>query len=200
MPKQIVRRDTRRPVHFNADDLPMLIHGGPRAGSSLFTISLIVDLILGGEKVLCLMAFPTARDEFESQLKEARKTEALYDLKEVEGEGLIPQPFVLVKSGEPGLMAEAVRKLPDTKDRIVVISNLDTMLTEELFEAVKNHPKLILSGDVDASPLKDQIAAMSYKTKIIFSQPKIDLGISMKPQEKYVGWMVGKETGPVAAG
>ena len=85
-----------------------------------------------------------------------------------------------------------MQSISDLRERTVLIKNMEEF-DPSVFETVKRFPRVIFSGDVDLCAFKMNLAAMEFKTRIFFSEPKINLGIQMPKLEKYQGFLVTKK-------
>jgi hypothetical protein len=184
--------------NFSKGDLPLLIHGAHKTGASLFSVAVAVQLFLAGKKLLFLTAYPMAREEFIAQIAGSGKEKDVFYL-EREEDIKKSSNFcaVIVKSGDFELCLKAFRKLKDIGDRVVLVKNIESILTEALFFAVKGHDKLILSGDLDGISFAGKIISLEFKSRVFFSKPVINVGLSIPNLEKYVGFMTGRESGPI---
>jgi hypothetical protein len=182
--------------HFSEADLPLLIHGAHKAGASLFSVTVAVQMFLIGKKLLFFTAYPMAREEFMAQIAGSGKEKDVFYL-EREGDIAKASEFcaVIVKSGDSELCLKAFRELSGIKDRVVLVKNIESVLTGALFSAVKGHDKLILSGDLDGVSFAGEITPLGFRSKVFFSKPAVDTGISVPDLEKYVGFMSGRENG-----
>lgn len=196
MTKQIILKETGEIINFTSTDLPMLIHGAHHAGASLFSVSVIANLFLSGEKILFFTAYHMAKEEFTEQIKGSEK-----DIFYVGGPSGIEQAAnfqaIIVKSGDYDLCFQVAKTLPDISDRVIFVKNIESILTKEIFDEIKKYPKIVLSGDLDGVAFKDRFANLPFQTKILFSNSSVDLGVTIPELEKYTGYMYGLEKGLV---
>lgn len=186
----------KKEFHFSEVDLPMLIHGVDKAGASFFSVTVAVQLFLTGVKILFFTAYPMAKEEFMAQIAgSGREKEVFYLEREEDIVKASDFCAVIVKSGDSELCLKAFRTLPDIRDRVVFVKNIESIFTKALFSAVKEHGKLILSGDLDKVGFAGEIIPLIFKSKTFFSKPVIDAGISVPDLGKYVGYMAGREAG-----
>lgn len=186
----------KKEFHFSEADLPLLIHGAHKTGASFFTVTVAVQMFLAGKKLLFFTAYPMAREEFMTQISGSGKEKDVFYLEREEDiEKASDFCTVIVKSGDSELCLKAFRTLPDIKDRVVLVKNIESILTKALFSAVKGHNKLILSGDLDGVGFAGEITPLGFKTKIFFSKPVVDVGVKVPDLEKYVGFMASRENG-----
>ncbi len=199
--KKIIQTETGKALHFTTADLPLLIHGASKDGASLFTIAALADLFLQNNKILYFTAFPMARDEFLHQIEDTEDGNRPFDLiNESETKEASGSQGVIVKSGDTDLFLKSVQNLHDIQERIILIKNIETILTKDVFEIIKNHPLLILSGDFDRCPFLNEITqSIEFKTQIFFSKPTSAVfNASIPATEQYVGYMIGQKTGLVS--
>ncbi|MFA5069826.1 MAG: hypothetical protein WC528_00940 [Patescibacteria group bacterium] len=165
------------------NDLPCLVVYSEKAGGSHFTVTMITDLFLQGKKILFLTAYPMAKDNFLEQIKDFfGKTIYITDKKQLDD-----TPGIIIESGNEELFLEALKLLPDIKERIILIKNME-VFSQTVFDACLDFPNLILSGDIDKCVAKEQIIKKVYKTIVVFSKPQIKLGFEIPALEKYVGY------------
>lgn len=164
---QPVETQTGKRLALKAADWPIAIHGAPKSGASFFTIVLTADLIRRGEKVVFICAQGEAIRSLQTELGLGRPA-AKY--KEVTGEAAVDlkdmQLVTLFKKRGTNLVT-ALRALPDWSERVVVIKNVEEILTPELWAIVRPHKKLILSGDFEKE--KIGIDEKMFTSKILFS-------------------------------
>ncbi len=158
---------TGKRVVLKKNDWPILIHGTPKAGSSFYTVALTAELIRRGEKIVFLCAHADAIKALTTELVvqqpevhdtsvSAKTATALEDM----------QLVTLMRRPNMNLVT-SLRALHDWSERVVVIKNIDEVITPELWAVVKTHQKLCLSGD--ATKMQFEIPIDSFSTMILFS-------------------------------
>lgn len=173
-------------------ELPCLITYCEKVGGSNFSVSFVADLFLQGKKILFLTAYPMAKDNFLEQVK-GNEANIAY----ITDSGQLDQNVqgIILESGNEELFLQAIKKLPDINERIVLIKNME-VFSQAIFDACLNLEKIIFSGNIDTCVAKEQLKNKQFNTTIIFSKPTIDLKIELPILEKYVGYWCGKnETG-----
>ncbi|MBI5733185.1 hypothetical protein HY967_04550 [Candidatus Jorgensenbacteria bacterium] len=194
MTKQIILKETKKPFYFSESDLPMFIHGIDKAGASLFSVAVATQFFLNGKKIIFFTAYPMAKEEFLSQIAGSDKENKVFYLEHSKNITEASNfSAIIVKSGDWELCLTVLRTLNDVGERIIFVKNIESILKRELFSAVKMHHKLIFSGDVDKIGFAEEIIAFNFNTKILFSKPKINIGIDIPILDKYVGFVVGRE-------
>jgi hypothetical protein len=177
--------------NFSEQDLPCLVTYAPKTGGSHFTITMVVDLFLQGSKVLFLTAYPMAKENFLEQIGEDHSKivflNSIDDLEKAKDFQVI-----ILESGNENLFLEVVKVLPDLKDRVVLIKNME-VFSEKVFDICTNLEKVILSGDIDTTFDKERISKKDFQTIIAFSKPEINLPIEIPTLEKYVGYLSSKD-------
>lgn len=185
--KKIVLKNTNEALELTDIDFPVLINGVPKVGASLFTVTMAVNLFLQGKKLLFFTAYPMAREEFMDQLAGTGREKDIFYLERPEDiEKASNYQVVIVKSGDVGLCLTVLKEMLSLSERIIFVKNIESILTQELFEAVKDYQLLVLSGNVGAVLFSDQIIKLLFATKFSFSVLK-----------KYTGLMEGRVTGEV---
>ncbi len=185
-----------RMFRINSNIMPCLIHGIDNSGASLLTVSVIADLYRQGYKVLFLSGYPMAREELVSQTEEPDSTVLVDDENTLQSS--FSKRVIFIPRDKIDLFIKATHTLPDISERIILIKNID-LFPIHVFEAIRNRGKIILSGDLDKCNYRDEILKVSLKTKILFSQPDADIGLTIPKLEKFKGYFLSnKERGVVA--
>lgn len=164
---------------FTEKDLPILIHGAPHAGSSLFTITLTSQFAQQGNKLLFFSGYDAAKDEFKEQIGNIDFTKVK-----------------IVTTGEETDLLNTVKETQDVHERIVLLKNID-LLSQKILPVIQNFNKMIISGDVDTCSFNKKLLTISYKTIILFSPLNNSDKIFPDNFQKYEGYMWGKENGIV---
>lgn len=176
-------------LHLAQSDLPCLISYPEKTGGSQFSVTLIADLFLRGEKVLFLTAYPMATDNFLSQIAETNR-----GVKRIDSENDIAEHLdadaIMIKSGDEDLFMKIVPLLPDLKQRIIFVKNIEKF-SDETVKTVLAFEKIVLSGHLDECRLKEFIANYNYQTTIIFDQPTTGK-FKVPKLEKYTGYLQSK--------
>ncbi|MGE5426014.1 MAG: hypothetical protein ACM3PZ_02985 [Bacillota bacterium] len=161
-------------VDFSLNDLPILISGAEKTGSSFFTVCLLANLLKNGHKVILFSAHPAAKEEFKSQIGNELGNALIIDSeKEVD--------FI-----------ETIKNIPDLSQRIVLIKNIDRY-SKKIFEAVKDLTLVIFSGDLDKCQFSDDLLKKSFASKIFFSYSKKNPVEKLKLLPKYFGFIVSEK-------
>jgi hypothetical protein len=91
----------------------------------------------------------------------------------------------VIHDDDEKLCLEAIKQLPDIKERIIFIKNIDVFHKNLLTTCLK-YDKLILSGDIDACSAKVNISKKKYTSMILFSQPKIQVPHTFVSLKQYI--------------
>ncbi len=181
----------RQPIEFKPEHLPLLVSGRDKSGASFFSVSLVSTLFRAGEKALFFSLKQPAVDEFQKQC--AGPEEQIFCVQDMEKISELSQyRAVVVKSGDSEMCSDLITSLPDISERVIFIKNFEATLNPVLWDLLADNNKVILSGDIDLSRLMPEIIRKKYSTKILFSQPDADLGISLPELPRYSGYMIGK--------
>ena len=163
-------------LKFTEKDLPILIHGEPGTGSSLFTVSLVSQFYNQGSKILFLSGYQAATDEFKSQVGD-----------------IDPDKVEIVQRGREEDFLKVVSSLKDLDERVILIKNVE-LLSSNAFQAIKDKQKFIISGDIKKCSFKDELINFPFKTTILFSQLE---NKTLPSLQKYEGYMRGENAGIV---
>jgi len=99
---------------------------------------------------------------------------------------------LMIKSGDEELFMKVSELLPDVRERVVFVKNIEGLRGETLKKCLA-FDKVILSGDIDKCDLKAEVLNKHFQTMILFNQPETDLGRKVPELEKYSGYMWGGE-------
>ena len=156
---------------FNAENLPCLMNYREKMGGSHLSIVLIADLFAQGHKIVFLCGYPAAEEKFMelidkdySNIKFVTNREDFPHAEEYQ--------MVMIKNGNESLLYDASNILPDFKERIIFIKNIEKF-GEDTFDLVLPLEKLILSGNVDECIAKWKITQKHFNSIIAFNQPQI---------------------------
>lgn len=180
--KNFINTQNNEIVDFNKNNLPIVIHGRDKTGSSLFSITMAAHFHIQGNKLLIFTAYPMAKEEF---LEQVGNDSSVFYL-ENQDDIINAQKYqtIIIKSGDKNLCVYALKKLNDIESRILFIKNVDIMLDDEIIKNLKMTNDIMLSGDLDLSVYPDFIKNINYKTKIFFSESSL-LNPKLLPIQKY---------------
>ncbi len=142
---------------FAIDQLPCLIHGKENEGASYFTVTLTANLFKQGYKVLFICGYHMARDEFREQVGEENTSDGR---------------VIFIKREEVEKLGRVMSELDNIHEWVILIKNVD-LFDESVFEVVKNHSRLILSGDLDKCSFARKIDLEKIESTVLFSKPKL---------------------------
>ena len=161
-------------VDFLLSDLPVLISGAEKTGSSFFTVCLLANLLKSGHKVILFSAHPAAKEEFRNQI------------------GADLSNALIINSEKEEDFIETIKNISDLSERIVLIKNID-QYSKKIFEAVKDLKLVIFSGDLDKCQFSDDLLKKSFALKIFFSYSKKNPIEELKLLPKYSGLIVSEK-------
>lgn len=161
-------------VDFSLNDLPVLISGAEKTGSSFFTVCLLANLLKTDHKVILFSAHPAAKEEFKNQA----------------GNNL--SNALIINSEKEEDFIETIKNTPDLLERIVLIKNID-QYSKKIFEAVKDLNLVIFSGDLDKCQFSDDLLKKGFALKIFFSYSEKNPIDELKLLPKYSGLIIGEK-------
>lgn len=177
--KEICFKDillNKRTFNFSKGDLPCLISGKRGVGASQFTVSMAVNLLKQGNKILFFTAFPMATENLLSQIKNNKS---------------LNKNIIMLPSGDTQKFKKTITNLKNINKTIIFVKNIEEF-DFSIIEEIINKKNIILSGDIDRCPFKEKIAEKKFKNKIFFSPPKINLGIRTPILDRYKGYFWSK--------
>lgn len=140
-------------VLFNKDDFPILISGAPGAGSSFFSIEMMIHLFKQEERIVLFSAYEQAKDLFRSEIGDTLNKNVL-----------------IIESGDDKLFLAELDNISDLSERIVLFKNIDNY-DSKLFNKLKDMELVVFSGDLDKCEFAGELMKKEFKTKIYFSYP-----------------------------
>lgn len=161
------RADTNRPFTLGERDYPCLIHGRPGSGASFFTVILAAALIRREIPVVFLCAKAEAVRALTAELG-LGPPEVGADRVTARNEPELERHLLItfIKQNRT-FLADSLRQLGDREDRVIVLKNIEEIMTPELWHLVKDQRHLIVSGDVDR--ITGPFPTTIWKTRLAFS-------------------------------
>lgn len=147
-------------------DFPLLISGRDGSGASHFSVCLMADLFKRGHKIVFFTALPPAKDELRGLLTHEELADVGFFNPQEE---IIPKKGIVLNSGEEIDFIDAIRRIPDIQDRIILVKNMERY-THALLDSLSGLSLLVLSGDLDKTSYGDMLHDKNFLTKIYFSQ------------------------------
>ncbi len=180
--RNFINIENSEKIEFKSSDLPMLIHGKDKTGSSLFSITVAAHLHIQGNKLLIFTAYSMAKDEF---LLQVGSDASVFYLENIDDISKAQEyQTIIIKSGNKDLCEQTLAKIADIDSRILFIKNVDQILSNDIVENMKQGSRLLISGDIDLSEYSDFIKSINYKTKVYFSDSTV-LPEELLKLEKY---------------
>ena len=176
--------------HFSEDNLPALIYYKCKEWWSQYSMKLIANLALQWSKILLLTWYPEAKEGFYQDTQSiANQTVVVKNIEEVKK--YQNKQVIIIHGDNENLCLEAITTLKDIDERIIFIKNIDILHTPLITECLQ-HNNLILSGEFDISPVRENILKKSYNSIILFSQPKIEFSHTFLPIAPYTWYIRSK--------
>ena len=161
--------DEKEVKSLGPESLPMLIHGEDHSGASLYTITLATKWFAQGYKILCLCGYPMAE-------------EAFYKLTDHKGNDA--EFYTAERTLD---FIERAKEI--SSDTILIIKNIE-LFDKQILNILADNKNIIISGDLQKSILKDEIAKINFATKIFFSA--FD-NTSLPTLSKYEGFVISDD-------
>lgn len=185
MSLHIIDAEDNRPWHPASGNWPLLIHGRPKSGASLFTVVLTAELIRRGARLVFLCAKGEAVRALQSELGLKKSAMAYQQVSEAAVEALESMQLVTFFR-RPGFdLLQSLRSLTDWGRRIVVVKNAEELLNPPLWAVLQPHRRLIVSGDFNL--VSDTAIHEVLSTKILFSASPPGWSDQRSNQPDYVG-------------
>lgn len=180
---------------FQENNLPLLINGKEGSGASFFSILTVCNLLKHDHKVLFFSAFDMAKNETAEQLKADGYTGQIFFLNKPDQiKQALDYELIIVDSGNIALFKKIISNLNDTSERIIFIKNIESLLPDEILPKISKNKKIILSGDIDLSPISTKVLEKNYATIISFSKTNL-LDINCSNLGQYEAMATGSITG-----
>jgi len=173
---------------FNETFLPCLVTGADKSWASYLSVCLISNLIQQGTKIIFFTAFPMAKEELLNQIWDD-KTFEVTDNSDIEN---IPDnKSIIIQSGNKDLWQKVIQNIINIQDYVIFVKNIEEY-DRSIPETIGENQNIILSGNIDACSFQKEIAKKKWKSKIIFTAPKIDLDVTIPSLEKYESYFVNE--------
>lgn len=183
------------PLHFLEHDFPMLIHGVEGSGASYFTMSVLAELFRKGKGIIMLSGYSHARDAFFTMTRAQSQTVLIEDdssLQRAEHKRVI-----FLKREKAHYLPLLLEHITDSKKRVVLVKNVE-MFPDPVFTSLLHHEQLIISGNIDESPLKFKILGRHFQTKVYFS-PLLASEVQLPQLPQYGGYMIRNDSSGIVS-
>ncbi len=169
-------------------NFPLLISGRDGSGASHFSVCFMADLFKRGHKIVFFTALPAAKEELKGLLTQEELADVgFFDPQEE----IVLKKGIILNSGEELDFIDAVQRIPDIRDRIILVKNMERY-THALLDSLLGLSLLVFSGDLDKTSYGDALQDKNFLTKIFFSQSeKYPLDHFIEPL-KYLGVLRGE--------
>lgn len=177
----------KEPYTMSESDLPCLVTYGENMGGSHLSMVLATNLFLTGSKILFFTAYPMARENFLEQIGTDCLDVAFINSTS-ELEKALHARAIFLKSGDESLFLEVIKIIPDLKERVILIKNME-IFSETVLDISLSLDKVILSGNIDTTITKEKIIKKNFKTIIAFNQPNTQPSVTIPKLEKYEAFL-----------
>jgi hypothetical protein len=189
---QPINTETGQPLILKTADWPIAIHGTPKSGSSYFTTVLTANLIRRGEKVVFMCTKGDAIRALQAELDLNQPASKYSEVTSGAATDLKDMKLVTLFKRKGTDLVASLRALSDWSERVVVINNVEEILTLELWAIVRPQKKLILSGDFAKE--KVDVDQKLFSSSILFSRSPGHWHHQRSQLPTYIGdAMVGKK-------
>jgi hypothetical protein len=174
---------------FNESFLPCLVTGACKSGASYFSVSLIGSLVEQGSKVIFFTAFPMAKEELIHQVGN-NKTFEITNEEQIQS---IPQDkSIIIQSGNRDLWESVIQSIDNIDEYVIFVKNIEEY-DKSIMEFISTNTKILLSGTLEDCVFKEDLVKKEWISKIIFTDPQIDLQIELPKLEKYESYLESKK-------
>lgn len=126
-----------------------------------------------------------AKDNFLQQIKgEESKTAFITNESQLNTDA----QAIILESGNEKLFLKAIEKLEDLNERVVLVKNIEVFSGAVIASCLKLQ-NIVLSGNLDACSMKEQICNKQYKTIILFNNSDSLSNRELPALEKYAGYL-----------
>jgi len=186
---QIILNNTVR--DFDESILPCLINYEEKSGGSHYSVTLVANLFNQGFKILFFTAYPMAKENFIEQVG-LNEDKIAFVLNQQDLLDNQDKQCLILESGNQALLDFTLNNLPDIKERIILIKNIEKF-EDNIISKVLSFDKIILSGHLDECSLKESIIQKEYKNIVLFNNPKVKLSVTAPDLEKYNAYFWTKD-------
>lgn len=177
---------------FKEEFLPSLITYEEKSGGSHYSVSVIANMFSNGSKILFFTAYPMAKENFLEQVGlDDSKISFIQNKEDLENNK--NKQCLILESGNQELLEYALDSLTDIKERVILIKNIEKFNDNLILKSL-NFDRLILSGHLDESNVKEEIIKKDYKNIIIFNNPALELKVKAPFLEKYTAYFWTKDS------
>lgn len=152
------------------ESLPMLIHGEHGSGASLYTVCLAAKWFSQGSNILFLCGYPMAEEAFAQEVGIDYSHVRFYTQEKVDD-------FL-------GALKDVVHE-----NTIFIVKNIE-LFDDKVFDAINEIDKLIISGDVYKSKIREKVLSKQFSTEVYFSAFE---GKEIPELEEYHGFVIAED-------
>lgn len=164
---RIVDADSGKPAVITNANYPAIIHGAAKSGASFFTVILTAELVRADEAIVFMCAHGEGVQSLRHELGLKKSVVAAREINSRIKPVLESSRLVTLFNKRPDFLQRSLAALSDWRDRTVLINNAETILYPALWDMIKTHQRLVISGDIRG--LEGSITYYQFKTAIAFS-------------------------------
>lgn len=183
---QPVDAHTERPLTWPANAWPVVIHGQEKSGASLYTVALTADFIRRGWPVVFICAHGEAIRTLQRELGIGHPLVRSPELTTTNAETLEDMQLVTLMRKKGFDLPSALEALHDWRERIVVVKNIESVLTPDLWQLVGSHHRCVLAGDAVTTPI--DLGRTTFGSTMLFSDAPATWTRQRPTLPTYVGY------------
>lgn len=164
----LINNDTNAAVEFQSKDWPVLVHGTSKSGALLCTVIAATEAIRRGQAVVLLCSQGGAIRAVQRELDIQKSAVKFNQVTSAAVAALEEMQLVTLFKRRGTELVTSLRALKDWGGRLVIINNVEDVLTPELWAVVRVHQLLLLSGNFDQT--KVEIDPDLFHTHMLFSE------------------------------
>lgn len=163
----------------------MLLHGAEGSGASLATIVLAAEEVRAEQPVVFLCRWPMAVKRLQDELELSKKPDVAAPSLRAEVAIPLSESRLVTMHGNSAFLLRSFRALPHWNERIVIIKNCEETLSPDLWAAVQDHPRVVISGDIIQTAV--DLSGHPWQMMSAFSVPPAWWSFPNTPWPKYIG-------------
>lgn len=182
---QPVNAETEQPWWPTAKQWPIALHAREKTGGSFFTVAVAAECVRRHQPTVFLCAHAQAIQSLKTELHLDQPNVETTTVKTSAVATQLKDSLLVTMMHQPKYsLVEVLRALPDWNSRIIIIKNVESILTPELWSVVQDHRWLLLSGDF--RKLQTKIDINRFVSRLAFSDPPSNWNFPPHHQPPYI--------------